>query len=238
MENEKNVHDGHRRRLTEKILKHPEAFSDHEVLEVLLFFSIPRKDTNPIAHRLLRTFGSLENVLKATDNELIAVDGIGRASAAMLRAVGELLLRINAQPKKKESLSNLEEVKQSVIDSLDKYPMEKSLFIMLDKKYNKIAELSFTDTEMFRVKLDMTEIVSSIVALKPSYAVLAHNHIGYDIKPSIEDDLTTKKLFALCDIHGVGLLDHVIINSKKEVFSYRKSGLMDKIKQEGFNIQF
>ena len=65
MSNKENLHAGHRERMIEKFLNNPQSFSDHELLEVLLFYAIPRRNTNDIAHRLLRTFGSIEKVFSA-----------------------------------------------------------------------------------------------------------------------------------------------------------------------------
>lgn len=74
---DKNIHSGHRRRMTERFLKYPDSLSEHEVLEIMLYSALPRKDTNPLAHKLLRTFGSLKNVLSADAEVLKSVDGVG-----------------------------------------------------------------------------------------------------------------------------------------------------------------
>ena len=77
MNDGKNLHEGHRARLTERFTKNPDGFQDHELLELLLFNFVPRHNTNDTAHRLLRTFGSITNVLNASVKELCSVDGVG-----------------------------------------------------------------------------------------------------------------------------------------------------------------
>ena len=84
------IHDGHRRRLKTEFLIRPDAFPDHKVLELLLFYANPRADTNPLAHALIERFGSLTGVLDATPDELCKVPGIGEHASVLLKAVKEL----------------------------------------------------------------------------------------------------------------------------------------------------
>ena len=88
-DNDSTIHHGHRSRMTEKLANHgPHIFNTYELLEMLLYGTIPYKDTNPIAKRLLDRFGSLDGVLSATEDELCTVDGVGGAAAALIRTVG------------------------------------------------------------------------------------------------------------------------------------------------------
>ena len=88
------LHDGHRQRCKQRFLRAgAEGFDDHQLLELLLFYAIPRCDTNETAHRLLKRFGSLQGVLYADPGELAAVEGIGESAAVLLRLTGDLSLR-------------------------------------------------------------------------------------------------------------------------------------------------
>ncbi|MEG0035622.1 MAG: UPF0758 domain-containing protein, partial [Oscillospiraceae bacterium] len=89
-----SVHDGHRERMKNRLLEQGlDTFDDHNVLELLLFFSVPRQDTNPIAHELLDHFGSLEAVFEAPTEELAKINGIGDNSVALLRLIPEVSRR-------------------------------------------------------------------------------------------------------------------------------------------------
>ena len=87
------MHEGHRKRLIQKLLDKKEVLSDHELLEILLFFAIPRKNVNEEAHRLIDDFGSLKNVLNVDADTLESVEGIGEKSAVFLSLIGEIYRR-------------------------------------------------------------------------------------------------------------------------------------------------
>lgn len=79
------LHDGHRQRMRQQFLSHgPQSMADHELLELALFYAIPRRDTNETAHRLLEQFGSLDRVLTAPEQELEQVEGVGQNAAVLL----------------------------------------------------------------------------------------------------------------------------------------------------------
>ena len=90
-----SVHEGHRQRKKEQFREHGlDAFADHEALELLLYYAIPRQDTNPIAHRLIERFGSLEGVFSAPAYELQKVEGVGENAATLIRLLFPLCRRV------------------------------------------------------------------------------------------------------------------------------------------------
>ena len=110
MSNDANLHAGHRKRLTEKFLINASALSDHELIEILLFYSIPRRDTNPLAHQLLRVFGGIDGLLNASAQEISSISGIGERSATNILLVGEILRRATQKPKQKIKLGSPEQM--------------------------------------------------------------------------------------------------------------------------------
>ncbi len=231
MSNIENLHAGHRERMIEKFLKSPLAFSDHEILEVLLFYAIPRKNTNDIAHRLLKTFGTIEKVFTASSDELKSVNGIGDKAATEIMVIGRLIDIVSKKELLDERLSTLAELKEVLIEYFYGIRDEKFLLILLDAKYKVITKITFSDKNREQVTADIPEIAKAFALHKPTFAVISHNHPSGNIEPSKEDDATTQKIDVLCNIHCVKLIDHVIV-SGDAVYSYHHDNRLDEIKKQ------
>ncbi len=230
MSTEENIHQGHRRRLIDKFSGSFEHFADHEILEAMLFYVLPRIDTNPLAHRLLKVFGSLANVFSAKKNELLAIDGVGEKTAEFLTVVGSALSRAN-KTKPGAELNTTEKMLAEVYKEFECLTTESCLVLLLDKNYRKIIQLSFNCSNIDKVSVDLNQLVDAIVAFKPVYAVLVHNHTSGGCLPSENDDKSTKKIYVLCALHGVNLVEHMIIYGKS-YYSYYGDGKLKAIKEE------
>lgn len=227
---EQGLHTGHRDRTIKKFLQSADSFSDHEVLEVLLYYAIPRVDTNPLAHKLLKMFGSLDGVFSATASQLKTVDGVGEKTATYILAIGQVVNRIKAIEKKKVKFKNTFDVKEWLFNFFENKEQETFVMLMLDDKYNLMGHCVFSDNKRSTVKAEMPEVVMAFNVYKPKYALFSHNHPSKDVEPSKMDDFTTKKLNVLCELNDVNMLDHIIV-AGKEAYSYRQSGKLDHIKQ-------
>lgn len=213
--------------MTEKILENPDSLQDHEVLEVILFSFLPRIDTNVLAHKLLRTFGSLSNLFNAKPEDIMATPGIGKTTASKILLMGQLLKRtVNSQNVPKKAFrcgADFEDYAISLFSSLTR---ERFALVLLDVKYMPITTLIFDDESVNHVSVKVDEIVHAFAIHKPTYVILAHNHPSGNVEPSPEDDLTTAKFYMLCYLHGITLNDHVVV-SGNQIFSYRMNGKMD-----------
>ena len=230
MSNEENLHAGHRERTIEKFLNNPTAFSEHELLEMLLFYSIPRKNTNDIAHKILKAFGSLDNVFNASPKELIAVDGVGEKSATLIVLFSAIMKEVLSKSKPKRQMISFNEIKSVLTERLKGIKDERFLLFLLDKNYNEKAVIEFNDQKSDRVSADVTEIANAIALHKPSFAIIAHNHPSGNPFPSEQDDNTTKQINLLCNLHNVELVDHVIV-SDENFYSYHHSYRLSEIKR-------
>lgn len=233
MNNMDNLHAGHRERMTEKFLRDPSGTPEHELLEMLLFPVIPRKDTNATAHKLLRAFGNIYNVLNATPGQLTSVEGIGKKTAASLSLVGTILKRITSEYPKRNAKPcySFATYKSEIINRFNGLETENFIIFLFDAKKNLITSLSFEDKNRYQVKADIPEIASAFAIHKPTYALIAHNHTSGSIEPSETDDLTTVKLHLLCAVHGVTLLDHIIV-CRNNALSYFLEGKLDEITKD------
>ena len=226
-----NLHAGHRERTINKFLNYPDSFTEHELLEVLLFFAIPRKDTNPLAHRLLRVFGSLENVFNASSEALMTVEGVGKSVAAAIKTIGQISVVREKLKKKMQRLTAPGDAKILVKDYLDGKPNETFIFVLLSSKMDIMTVLEYTDDKTDQVSADIPELSYALSIHRARYAIIAHNHPSKVLVPSKKDDIATKKVSLICSVHGVDLTDHLILGGD-DVYSYRNSGAMDLIKKE------
>lgn len=227
---EKDIHVGHRERMLRRAFNNPDSLAEHELLEVLLYRIVPRVDTNPLAHRLLRAFGDLNGVLSASPSELVTVDGVGKKIATELVILGKIFKNVKEQKEKKVVAWSFHVLKDQIIEQFSKLTKESTTVIMLDKKYNILHELPWLSGSDDNISISTSEIVKGFAIFKPKFLIVVHNHPSGSLDPSYQDDFTTKKLNVLCEIHGVSLIDHIIV-AGKEAYSYCTSGRLNKVKE-------
>lgn len=207
------LHENHRERMRERFRKNgTEGFEEHELLEMLLYYVIPRRNTNDIAHELLDGFGNIAGVLSADESSLYETDGIGEAAAGKIRFFGEFYDRITA-----ELFCDL------LIDSDDRAgiysmlrmgmaPSDSATAVYLNGDGAVIAE-----EQLYRGNTKMTDdlphyIVGRANAVNATGILLMHNHKNEPLKPSSDDIIITEKLrkeALSCDISRV---IHVIVS--------------------------
>ncbi len=227
-----NIHSGHRQRLINKFLQMPEACYEHEILEILLFYAIPRRDTNALAHELIKKFGGLSNVFSANANQLKEVKGVGDKIATQIILVGKIVDKIlkYAKDKEKVFLTTPEQIRLELQNDFYGARNESFILVLMDKNFMLKAKVVFTDDNPSQVRADIPEIVQAINIHRPSYAVIAHNHPSNRLEPSAQDDFTTKKINVLCELHDVVLADHIIFAGNR-IYSYKMEGKMEQIRR-------
>ncbi len=231
---ELNLHQGHRKRMIERFLSNPDGFSDHEIMEIVLYSAIPRKDVNELAHKLLRVCGSLSGVFNAENELLLSIDGIGPSAVAHIKVMGQLIKRIYKDKPKREKFIFCK-MKPKLIEAFKDEVNEKFLLYLLDKNQFVKGVLEYDGGSYDEISFDVKEFAKAVSALNADSAVLAHNHPSGDISPSFTDDLTTKKIAIMLRVHSVTLYDHIIVG-KDDAFSYhfsdRLSNLLENIRKE------
>ncbi len=226
-------HEGHRQRILERLKRDGEGLCDHELLEILLFNAIPRKNTNDIAHALLEAFGSLKGVLSADLEMLSDVEGIGASTAAYLRCIGLMYDRVGKKERQRLVFNT-----RTFIDYLtERYlPLREEVLEVycLNKQGCIVGSKRFTSSVADRVVIAPEEVSKYISSAHPPMLVLAHNHVGVPSAPSEQDDRFTAQIQMLCSINNVDLRDHIVIGSDG-AFSYSLSGRLARIRRS-FNI--
>ncbi len=222
---EEGLHRGHRRRLRERANKHPDSLRDDEVLELLLFGVLPRRDVKPLAKKLLEKFGGLGRLLHAENAQL--AEFLGPTGIGMITAIRELTGRLSRpQPKKDKMLASWSKLLKYCRDNMGNRQLEELRLLMFDgKNYLISAEVVQTGT-VDQVIINHREILKRALLANASAIILVHNHPGGDTEPSRADIKITLDLKELVEKSGVKLHDHVII-SKDGHFSMRNEGLLD-----------
>lgn len=206
------THNGHRERLRKRFIKAPHSFEDHELLELLLFYSMPRVNTNEIAHALLDRFGSLKGVIDAGIPSLMGVEKVGAQSALYIRVIAEVLYRYKiavvecANPL--ESPAAFGDYLRSLFVGTEN-EMTYLLLFNNSKKLIKCAMLS--EGYCSASTISMREMSSLAIDTNAAYAILAHNHPHGKAIPSGEDLATTNIVSTVMKYHGVELIDHFIV---------------------------
>ena len=206
------LHDGHRERLRERFFTSPESFADHELIELLLFYSITRQNTNESAHELLNKFGSIKGILDAGFPALVTTEGIGEKSALFIRVISELLSRYEKE--KFYSKTPLESpiVLSSFLKSLFVGTTNEQTYLLCfdsSKKlilYKKIAE-GYSCGNIISAR----EIAAIATANNAAGIILAHNHPNGKAIPSGEDIKTTNILKSALETLCITFIEHFIV---------------------------
>ncbi len=208
-----SIHDGHRQRLRERFLKEGlENFEQIQVLELLLFYCIPRQDTNPIAHALLNRFGSLSGVLEAPVAELKKVPGVGENAATYLSLILAASRYYRTCPTEKAVfIQSVEDYGTLLSDCLQGRHNETVYLLCIDAKRKLLSCEEVGEGSVNSAAVPIRRIVEMALANNASSVVLAHNHPSGFAVPSEEDIRTTYRLAAALQAVEITLVDHIVV---------------------------
>jgi len=225
---------GHRQRLRDKFRQHGiESFTDSEVLELLLILGTPRKDCKEQARGLLKHFGSLPEVLEASDAELQQVKGVGPNNSFavhFLHAVARRYMKHRLQ--EKEYLHSSQQVAEYLIHAMRDLQQEVMTAIFLDSSHAIIDTREIARGTIASNTIHPRELVKLALKLNAAAMVVAHNHPSGNTEPSRQDHQLTKALYLACSLMNIRLLDHLIIGKSEKTYSFADHGIMDQIGRE------
>ena len=228
---DEQMHARHRQRMRARIAKGGIlSLADHEILEYLLYPFVPRRDTNPIAHRLMGKFGSFEAVLGADAKALVSVCGMTENAALFLSSLADVARKFSAAEKEERArVDTYERAIDYLIAQLEKSESEKIIALFVDQngRLKQLFELGSGGERDCRVQVN--ELVMLTQNFKSNYVYIAHNHPRGPAKPSFSDVEFTKWAVAALEVLGVRLLDHVIV-SGREYYSFKKDGGLERFK--------
>lgn len=221
-----NPHQGHRERLKSEFLARGlEGMADHRALELLLFYAIPRKDVNQLAHDLIKAFHSLSGVFNATPEQLMAVDGIGEHAACLIKLIPALGGLYQADRSRLgDILDTTERLGEYLAPEFFGQRNEVSVVLCLDAKCKALQCRQLTEGSADSTTLNLRKMMEIALACNASQVVLAHNHISNIAAPSQEDILTTKMAYNIFQQVEIYLRDHLIF-ACDDFVSLRDSGI-------------
>lgn len=187
-------------------------FSEINILELLLFYSVPRRDTNPIAHELLSKYGNIANVLEAEFDDLITVNGITENSAALITMLLPLYRRyMDVKTKPGTIINELSDAAKYLVHSYMGEKNEIVRMMAIDSKGKLIATYDLFEGNFNSVDINIRKLVETVILSKASAVVLAHNHPDGLALPSEQDVITTRRIQEVLKSISVDLLDHIIV---------------------------
>ena len=208
-----NPHKDHRSRLRKRFQDDGlSGFEDHNILELLLFFSIPRKDTNELAHSLIDKFGSLSAVFDADYNLLVNTEGVGENTATLIKLI-PALARAYLMDKETRypNFSDLHKLGTYLVNYFVGMTKERLIAIFLNNRAEMIDTLIVSDGVVNSTGISIRKIAEAAFARNASFVVLAHNHPDGDSRPSEEDISLTRTYMATFRDIDLPLVEHIVV---------------------------
>lgn len=213
--NDKNIHSAHRKRVRERFLNHGlGSFEEHMVLELLLFYSIPRKDVNELAHILINTFGSLHAVFDAPVEELRKVPGVGENTVALLKLMPQVSRRYlisRQETLKNPQLTGTDDAGRYIIPHFHSERDEVVYIMCLDNSNRVLSFRPISRGNLNTASVSIRKLVEHAIRDNAAGIIMAHNHLSGSAEPSKADIDTTAEISVALKAVEIRLIDHIIV---------------------------
>lgn len=226
-----NPHEGHRQRMRDKFLSEGsfDSFPPHNLLEMMLFYSSPRSDTNELAHSLINQFGSIKDVLDAPYDALISVKGVGKQTAILIKLIQHIVKNYNYN-----GSSNIKYVK-TITDAVNyltpvfcNKTTECIVMLCLNHSGKLIKTSVISNGSIDSTQLDLRKLVFDALSCHATKIVIAHNHPGGVCAPSGADIEATKAIAKALSNMKIKFIDHLIITDDHRYFSFANTPITCK----------
>ena len=215
MNEESLIHKGHRQRMRDKLISHGSGvLQNYELLEMLLFYAIPYKNTNPIAKRLMQRFGSLDAVLSASVEELCEVEGVGNGIAEMIKST-EALINGRFSENSKRCFDNYEVLGEFIAEILADEKQPQTLIFVFDNRMNLLDYKMLYEYDYSSGGVKPEAFISFAVKQRAAVAVTAHNHPYGPLFPTAGDMATNSLVTDALSLAGISHVEHYIVSGRR-----------------------
>ena len=229
---EKSIHSGHRSRLRNRVKKYGlNSLNEHEVLELLLGYVIPRKDTNPLAHNLVNYFGSFAKVIDADFYDLLKVKGVGEETALFVKVLSSFM-PIYKESKAKEDDLTIKNTLQAINYFRKRFDVKDKEFmhvICLSKTCKLVSSFSFDGKNDSEINFNFKTFMDKINKENVDSVMMFHTHPHGTVEPSVEDLKTTQRCVHFASVCGIKFLDHLIFNETEHSSMYQLGYINDML---------
>ncbi len=210
---EYNPHVNHRNRLRHRFRKEGlEHFDDHQILELLLCYAIPRRDVNPLAHDLLNHFGSISNVLEADYDDLLKCPGVGENTATLLHLIPQICRAyLMDKNTRYPAFGDMNKLGSYLVNYYIGETKEKLVMILLNNRSEMIALEPISEGTVNRTDASFRRIAEIALKYHSASVALAHNHPDGTDEPSQADISLTNALISFLGQMGIPLAEHFIV---------------------------
>lgn len=212
------LHANHRKRMKEKFLKFGyEAFSEHEIMEILLYFVLPQVDTNEIAHQLINKGGSFTGAFNIPYEELKTIPGIKDHAATFLKLMPEFFRYYYSQEAQMsvEPQMSYEKIAEFCAKSCLGLTEEHLICVYLDAKMNMLETETISIGSALNVEVNARKLLIGVSRTNATNIAIAHNHPSAVIAPSMDDIDSTRRLHELLYSFNINLIEHFIVSGDK-----------------------
>jgi DNA repair protein RadC len=223
---EKPHYIGHRQRLKERFVQDRSSLADYEILELLLGYALPRRDTKPLAKELLYKFGSLKGIFTARPEELREVDGFGPGLETFWGLWREFWARLQEAPlRNRKQLCTPSAVAEMACSRLGSDAVESFWVALVDNKNRLITFAKVAQGTVDQAAVYSREVLALALHWKAAGIILIHNHPGGDPAPSIQDKDLTKRIQKAAQEVGLRVLDHLVV-AEDSYYSFQDRGIL------------
>ncbi len=224
MPSAEHMHGGHRSRLRERFIREGlDKFEEHNILELILFYSIPQRDTNELAHSLLNRFGSLEGVFSAQPDELMQMEGVGEHTARFLHLYSDLIEVYLSDRQQNEIIRGNQNIIEFAVRKLAYCGIESLMILFIDNKQSLLSWHLIQEGLVSPEAVDKRSLIRMLMGTQATHVIIAHHYPKGKAKFGKPDQVMIREIAEALRTIGVGIHDYVVVGRDRSYLTVSSS---------------